>query len=154
MNAIIDALKTAGAHDVATQGLSLSVRYTKDGTSIVGFSAANSVQGSVPVAKVGSVIDAAVAAGATNISGPSFSKTGDTESMYRTALHQAVTQARERAQVLADAAGVRLVRIVSIDPSPNYSTATPTAAATTGSTPVIPPTQAITATVTLVFAVA
>jgi HD-GYP domain-containing protein (c-di-GMP phosphodiesterase class II)/uncharacterized protein YggE len=155
MNSIIDALKTAGASDVSTQGLSLSVRYTKDGTSIVGFQAGNSVQGSVPTSKVGSVIDAAVAAGATNINGPSFSKSGDTESLYRAALRQAVVQARQRAQVLADAAGVHLVRIVSIDPSPNYSTvtATPTAAAAP-TTPVLPPTQQVTASVTLVFAVA
>jgi uncharacterized protein YggE len=67
---------------------------------------------------------------------------------------QTTAQARRRAQVLADAAGVQLVRLVSIDPSPNYATttATPTAA-TAPSTPVLPPTQQVTASATLVFAV-
>lgn len=155
MNAIIDALKKAGARNVATQGVSLSIRYNKDATAIVGFEASNSVQGTVAVADVGSVIDAAVSAGTTNINGPTFSTTADVESLYRTALRKAVVQARERAQVLADAAGVHLVRIVSIDPSSGYATttATPTAAGPT-STPVLPPTQQVTASVTLVFSVA
>lgn len=154
MNAIIDALKKAGARNVATQGVSLSVRYNKDATAVVGFEASNSVQGTVAVADVGSVIDAAVAAGATNINGPTFSTTADVESLYRTALRKAVVTARERAQVLADAAGVRLVRIVSIDPGSSYvpTTASPVSTSAT-STPVLPPTQEVTASVTLVFAV-
>lgn len=154
MSSVIDAIKQAGATDVSTQGLSLSIRYNRDGTAIVGFQAGNSVEGKVPVAQVGSLIDTAVAAGATNISGPSFSSSADKESLYRTALRQAVTQARERAQVLADAAGVHLVRIVSIDPGSNYTTAVPTAVSSQPSTPVLPPTQQVTASVTLVFAVA
>jgi uncharacterized protein len=154
MNSIIDALKKAGARDVSTQGLSLSARYNKAGTSIVGFQAGNSVQGSVAVANVGSVIDAAVAAGATNINGPSFSTTSDVESLYRAALRQAVAEARARAQVLADAAGVQLVRIVSIDPTGGPETVIASPASTAAPTPVLPPTQQVTASVTLVFAVA
>ena len=154
MNAVIDAIKRAGATDVSTEGLSLSARYNKDGTAVVGFQAGNSVQGKVAIAKVGSVIDAAVASGATGISGPTFSTSSDLESLYRTALRQAITQARERAQVLADAAGVRLVRIVSINPASNYAVATATPVATSSGTPVLPPTQNVTASATLVFAVA
>lgn len=155
MNSIIDALRRAGARNVSTEGLSLSTRYNKDGTAIVGFQAGNSVQGSAAVANVGSVIDAAVAAGATNIGGPSFSTSSDVEGLYRTALRQAVAEARGRAQVLADAAGVHLLQLVSIDPgsSPATVIATPTAASPP-STPVLPPTQQVTASVTLVFAVA
>ena len=154
MTAIIAAIKQAGAREVSTEGLSLSTRYNKDGTSIVGFQAGNSVQGTVGVASVGGVIDAAVAAGATNINGPSFSTSSDVESLYRTALRQAVTQARERAQVLATAAGLQLMQIVSVDPNsgPQTVTATPTSTATP-STPVLPPTQQVTASVTLTFAV-
>ena len=154
MNKLIDAIKQAGATNVSTQGLSLSTRFNNDSTAIVGFQATNSVQGSVAVAKVGSVIDAAVAAGATGINGPSFSTSADQESMYRTALRQAVAQARDRAQVLAEAAGVHLVRIVSINPASNYPTTVATPTAASSSTPVLPPVQQVTASVTLVFAVA
>jgi uncharacterized protein len=153
MTALLDALKKAGVHDVSTDSVSLSVRTNRDGTAIVGFQASNDVRGSVGIDDVGTAIDAAVAAGATTINGPSFSTSHDLESLYRTALRQAIAQARERAQVLADAAGVHLVRIVSIDPSSSSGvTASPTAQA--AATPVIAPTQQVSASVTLVFAVA
>ena len=109
--------------------------------------------GGAAAAKVGEVIDDAVAAGATNVNGPSFSSSADTESLFRAALRKAIVQARERAEVLAGAAGVRLVRIVSIDPG--YSSGSGTTASTAASsTPVLAPTQQVTASVTLVFAIA
>ncbi len=150
---LIDELKAAGARDLSTNAVSLSiVNDTSQPSQIVGFVASNAVQASAPVDQVGTLIDRAVAGGATNISGPSFTSTGDEESSYRSALRSAVAQARQRAQVLADAAGVRLVRVVSIDSSGGGSvTAIPTAS--TVPTPVLAPTQRVTASATIVFAV-
>jgi uncharacterized protein YggE len=81
MTAILDALKKAGVHDVSTDSVSLTVRNNTAGTAIVGFQATNAVQGSVGIDDVGAAIDAAVAAGATTINGPSFSTTRDLESL-------------------------------------------------------------------------
>ncbi|MGZ8795640.1 MAG: SIMPL domain-containing protein, partial [Gaiellaceae bacterium] len=67
------------------------------------------------------------------------------------ALRKAIVQARERAEVLAQAAGVRLARIVSIEPSYGSGSAT-VASAGSSTTPVLAPTQQVTASVTLVFA--
>ena len=152
MKAIIAALERDGVKDLATQTISVSPRTKPNQTDIVGFTAGNAVSGSVAVAKVGEVIDDAVAAGATNVNGPSFSTSSDTESLYRTALRKAVVQARERAEVLADAAGVRLSRIVSIEP--NYSSGSSATVSSSSTTPVLAPTQQVTASVTLVFALA
>ena len=153
MKAIIAALERDGVKDLATQTISVSPRTNQNQTDIVGFTAGNSVYGSVGVAKVGEVIDDAVAAGATNVNGPSFSSSADTESLFRAALRKAIVQARERAEVLADAAGVRLVRIVSIDPGYSSGSAT-TVSTASSSTPVLAPAQQVTASVTLVFAIA
>jgi uncharacterized protein YggE len=153
MTKLIDALKAAGARDLATNSVSLSIVYSNSQpATLTGFQASNSVQASAPVDEVGSLIDTAVAAGATSISGPSFSSSGDVESRYRTALRAAIVQARQRAQVLADAGGVRLVRIVSITPD-SGSGVTARPVSTSASTPVLSPTQQVSASATLVFAV-
>jgi uncharacterized protein len=156
MTKVIDALKAAGGHDIATNSVNLSIVYSNAPAAqatIVGFQASNSVQASAPVSEIGNLIDAAVAAGATNISGPSFSSSGDIESRYRSALRGAIVLARQRAQVLADASGVRLVRIVSITPDSGSPSVTAHPVSVSTSTPVLSPTQQVTASATLVFAV-
>jgi len=159
MTRIVDALKKAGAHDLGTDAVSLAILHpTNDPTTITGFEASNLVHASTPVDQMGALIDAAVAAGATSISGPYFSSSGDLESRYRAALRDAVAQARQRAQALADAAGVTLTRLVSLEPNAQGPVSVvPAAAAAAGGTPaltpVISPTQNVTASVTLVFAI-
>jgi hypothetical protein len=66
---------------------------------------------------VGDVIDAAVAAGANNVSGPSLAR-DDQDKLYRDALEKAVANAREKAAALARAAGVSLgsVRVAEREP--------------------------------------
>lgn len=158
MTKVIDALKNAGARDLGTDAVSLTILHPlNDPTTITGFEASNIVHATTSVDQMGALIDAAVAAGATNISGPYFSSSGDLEGRYRAALREAVAQARERAQALADAAGVTLTRLVSIEPNAQGPVAvapTAVAAASAGATtPVISPTQNVTASVTLVFAI-
>jgi len=156
MNAILAAIKAAGAQDVSTDAVSLGPTTNQGSTEIVGFWASNSVQGSIAVDQSPKLIDAAVGAGATSISGLSFGSSGDLESMYRSALKAAVAQARARAVAMAAAAGVTLGPVVSISSNQDYSTATavPTAQPASGaSTPVLAPTEQVTASATLVFSV-
>jgi uncharacterized protein len=156
MNAIVAAIKAAGAHDVSTDAVSLGPAMNPGSSTIVGFWASNSVHGTIAVDQSPQLIDAAVGAGATNVSGLSFGSSGDLESMYRAALKAAIAQARARAAAMAAAAGVTLGPIVSISSTPNYATATavPTAQPASGSsTPVLAPTEQVSASATLVFSV-
>lgn len=65
--------------------------------------------------QVGAVIDAAVAAGVTNVGGVTFGLR-DNRGAYREALASAVADAEQQARALADAAHVRLGRIQRLAP--------------------------------------
>ncbi len=78
------------------------------------------------VSKLGTILDKAVAAGANNIYGVSFS-VADTSQLEADARSKAIANAKERAASLAQLAGVSLGDILSISeviaaPSPIYST--------------------------------
>ena len=89
MRRVLAALKAAGATDLQTQYVSVSTRLNETG-GVQGYSAHNSVSATVPqLARVGAVIDAAAAAGANQISGPSLTHS-DPERLYRQALAAAV----------------------------------------------------------------
>ena len=62
---------------------------------------------------VGKAIDAAVAAGVNNVQGVDFS-ISDTKAYYLRALGQAIVAARAQGDAMAQAAGLRIVRVVSI----------------------------------------
>ena len=73
MRRVIAALKAAGATDVKTQYVSLSPQYNEK-SEAQGFVATNTVSATIKeLAKAGAVIDAAVAAGANQVYGPSLS---------------------------------------------------------------------------------
>jgi uncharacterized protein len=95
----------------------------------------------------------AAEAGANQISGPGMSSS-NAEELYRRALTDAVAEARERAEVLARAAGRGLGDISAIvegaGPSP-LPYAERLAADATASTPIVPGQQETTATVTVTF---
>src|SRR5688500_788569 len=102
MRRLIAALKDAGGKDVQTQYVAVSPRYGGQ-MAVLGYVATNSVSATVDqLAKAGEVIDAAVEAGANQVSGPSLS-VGDQEQLYRDALEDAVADARKRAETLAGA---------------------------------------------------
>ena len=61
----------------------------------------------------GKAIDTAVAAGVNNVQGVEYS-ISDTKSYYLRALGQAIVAARAQADVMAQAAGLHVVRVVSI----------------------------------------
>ena len=115
MRKVIAAVKAAGVAtaDIKTQSVSLSPRYNEKNEA-QGFVATNSVSATIKdLGKAGTVIDAAVNAGANQVYGPSLS-TGDQTELYRQALKAAVVNARANAQLLAAAANVALGRVIAI----------------------------------------
>jgi uncharacterized protein YggE len=115
MERVIAALEAGGGADVTTQSVSLSTSFDDQG-SPNGFVASNIASATVAFGKAGSLIDAAVAAGANTIYGPAPSRS-DADALYREALAKAVDDAAERAAVLAKAAGRALGRITAISES-------------------------------------
>jgi uncharacterized protein YggE len=155
MTRVIAAIKRAGvaAKDVQTSAVSLSPRYSGTGEDIVGYTAANVVAATIRgVSKAGTVIDAAVGAGANQVYGPSFTRS-DAAVLYRRALQAAVANARAKARALATAGKVRLGAVRSIiESSVGPAPVAEKGGAVAAGTPVEPGTQTIQATVTVEFA--
>jgi uncharacterized protein YggE len=153
--AVVAALKTAGVDgaDLQTSVVSLSPQTGSDGNTIVGYAATNSVSAAVPLAKAGSVVDAAVGAGADSVSGPSLD-TSDRDALYRDALKRAVADAKAKAEALAASAGVQLgaVRTISEAGAPEPLPYAARAAALGPAVPIEAGTQQVSATVTVTFA--
>lgn len=119
MDAVIQALLDAGIAeaDIQTANLSLNPIYDWDDNppNIVGWEATNIVNITVrDVSQVGDVVDAATAAGATNVNGITFRLEDSTEA-EATARNEAVANAEAKAQQLAAAAGVNIIAVVTID---------------------------------------
>lgn len=145
MQRVIAALKNAGIaeRDIQTSNLSINPVYAdpnRDAVmasratgapymppppemqlpTIIGYQANNTV--SVRQRKLGDygeIIDALASAGANQVNGPNF-QLDEPEPALDEARRDAMTNARERAQLYADAAGLRIVRIVSISESGGY----------------------------------
>ena len=92
--------QAAGATELQTQSVSVSPRYGAQ-MAVQGYVAQNSVSATIrQLGQAGAVIDAAVAAGANQVYGPSLVR-GDQAELYRRALRAAVDDARASAQALA-----------------------------------------------------
>lgn len=152
MRKVINALRQAGAREIATQWVSVWPVSSGESGTIDGYSASNSVSAVVDADDAASLIDAAAEAGANQISGPGLSPS-NVEELYRRALAKAVTEARERAEVLAKASGRTLGEVTSISESAAtpYPYAERLAASDAASTPVEPGKQETTATITVTF---
>ena len=64
--------------------------------------------------KAGTIVDAGVASGADQVSGPTFSRS-DKDALYRDALRAALAQARAKAQALAEASHVALGSVTKVE---------------------------------------
>lgn len=119
MARVLAAVKRAGvaARDVATASVQLSPQYRyTDGQppATTGYQATNTVSIRFrDVAKAGPVLDALVAEGANQIEGPSLS-IDKPDAALDEARTDAVKRARARADLYAAAAGLRVVRVISI----------------------------------------
>jgi uncharacterized protein YggE len=154
MRKLIDALKAAGipSDSLQTAYVSLSPNMAENGQSIVGYTASNSVSVTISsLSRAGEIVDAAVAAGANQVDGPSLT-VADQSSLYDTALKAAVADARAKAEVLADASGLHLGGVASIEENGGTSPVNyDVAKAATPATPIEPGTQEITASVNVTF---
>jgi uncharacterized protein YggE len=157
-NRIVAALRGAGIakDDLRTEQVSLYPQMTNDGRAVTGYTASSSVQVTVrDIGKAGSVVDAAVGAGANQVSGPAL-RVSDSRAQYRTAFEAALDDARSRAEAIAAKAGVTLGAPVAIvetsgggSPVPMYDRALASGA----EMQIEPGTQDISAALTVTFAI-
>jgi uncharacterized protein YggE len=164
MTAILGAVVAAGVatRDVRTTLLSVQPRYDyRDGSApnLVGYDLANIVEVTVrELASLGAVVDAALTAGATSLDGLSF-RVEDPREAERAARLAAVAEARSRAEILAEAAGVTIAGVADIvEGGPPPSWPVPMAkmlrASADAGTPVEAGTTEISVTVTVTFRIA
>ena len=157
---ITDALKQAGIadKDIQTQDVSVYPQYDPNNArSITGYQASLSVSAKVrDIASLGKVITAATAAGADQISGPTFG-ISETSPYQDEAIQKAVADARRQATAMAKASGKQLGGVLSISsvgvtsPGPIQFSAADAASATSKSVPIQPGQLDVTANVTVVF---
>jgi uncharacterized protein len=151
---VVAALRREGIAqaDIQTADVSVSPRWSENGETIIGYTASNSVTAIVRrLGQAGAVIDAAVAAGANQMSGPGL-LAADSASAYRDAMRAAVANARTKAQALAAASGVTAGRITAIAEGSTAPRPMPASdAERLAGAQVEPGTQQIEATVTVTF---
>lgn len=121
--ALIAALTKAGIAkaDIQTSGINLNAQYDysnrdgqPSGPRFIGYEASNQLSVKLrDIKKVGTLLDTMVAAGATNINGPSFSIENPAPMLVQ-ARGQAMKDAKAQADFYAQAAGYRSARLVSI----------------------------------------
>ena len=164
MSAILAAVTAAGvaSRDIRTSLLSVQPRYDyRDGKApaLVGYELANMVEVTVrDLASVTDVVDGSLRAGATSVDGLTF-HLDDAAEPERAARMAAVTAARERADILAEAAGVTIAGVVDIvegGPPPAFprAKAERMMLAADAPTPVSVGTTEISATVTVTYRIA
>jgi uncharacterized protein len=156
LNRVVAALRGAGVAqaDIQTEQISLSPRTSEDGVQIVGYTAVSSVSVRVRnLDRAGPIVDAAVAAGANQVYGPSLTRS-DQAALYRSALRSAYADARAKAQALAEAAGVTLgAMTATVEGGGNVPMPVAAGRAEDAKATVEPGTQEIQASVSVTFAV-
>lgn len=163
MDATIKSLADAGVEkkDIQTSNLSVGAKYdySPDGRPprIVGYQATNAVSVKLRnIDKAGAVIDKAVGVGANRLDSIWFSF-ADPKPILNLARKNAVADARERAALYADAAGVKLGPILQISdgyapmPGPIPAMARMEAMDAAKSAPISPGESTTSATVTVIY---
>ncbi len=126
MATTIAALKAAGVadRDIQTSSISLSPQYRyaeNKAPEITGYQASNQVNVRFrDIKRSGKILDTLVAQGANQINGPVFS-VEQADAAIDEARVAAIKTARARADLYAQAAGLRVKRIISISESQGYS---------------------------------
>jgi uncharacterized protein YggE len=117
---VMKGLRSAGLaeKDISTSGYRLDqiYEYPRDAQPRpVGFTATTTIRAEVrPLGNLGRVIDAAISGGATGVSGVQF-LASNSEDARRSAMAEAVRQARAEAEVIARAAGGSLGRLIALN---------------------------------------
>ncbi|MDX3899485.1 MAG: SIMPL domain-containing protein [Sphingobium sp.] len=125
MSRLVAALAKAGIDrkDIQTSGINLSPQYDYSGRNsdgsqspprFMGYEASNQLTVKLrDIQRVGPMLDRMVAAGATNLSGPTFT-ISDPTPMIAQARSAALRTARQQADFYAQATGYRSARLLSI----------------------------------------
>jgi uncharacterized protein YggE len=163
MRTVLAALRKAGVaeRDIQTSAISLSPQYRyvqNEAPVVTGYQASNQVSIRFrDVAKSGPVLDLLVSQGANNISGPTLS-IDKPDAATDEARRDAVAKAKARATLYAEAAGLRVDRILSISeggapppPMPIMMRAGKMAMADAAQSEVAPGEQQVTATISVRF---
>ena len=142
MDRVVAALKRSGIadRDIQTSAISLSPRYNNPDSEaqararetrqpyipsnepprIIGYEARNSVQVRVRrLGEMGRIIDTLIEAGANEVNGPSFTL-DDQNAALDEARTEAVAVGKQRAELYARAAGMRVVRLLSMSEGGGY----------------------------------
>lgn len=142
MDRVIAALKRSGItdRDIQTSAISLSPRWnnpdadaqriaretrqpyvpSNEPPRIIGYEARNSVQVRVRrLGEMGKIIDTLIEAGANEVNGPSFT-VDDQRAALDEARVEAVAAGQQRAELYARAAGMRVVRLLSMSEGGGY----------------------------------
>lgn len=162
MARVLAALKKAGvaAKDVTTSSINLSPQYRyveNQAPVVVGYQASNQVTVRFrDIAKSGTILDALVKEGANQINGPTLTL-DKPEAAQDEARVEAIKTARARADLYANAVGMKVKRIVSISESEGYSggpvpvMAVRNMAAAEAKTDIMPGEQSVSVNVSVVF---
>lgn len=171
MNRVIAALEKAGvaSRDIQTSNLSLNPVYSEprrlpngaveqSPPRITGYQVSNQVTVKQRnLDQFGKVIDTLVAAGANQVNGPSF-QVDNSDAAMDEARVDAIRKARARAELYASAAGLRIVRVLTIGESSGYAPPVPmyrmAVAQAAEATPVAPGEVALTVNVMVQFELA
>lgn len=119
MQAVFAALKKAGIADKDMQSAGINIspqyKYAENMPPVVtGYQASNTVNVMLrDIANIGGVIDALVGQGVNQLNGPTFD-VADKDAALDKARTQAVDKARARAQLYAQAAGVKITRLQNL----------------------------------------
>lgn len=150
-----------GASDIKTLGVQVWPQYDWRSSPAVltGFTATQTLQVTIHnLNRIGAVIDASVAGGATSVQGITYD-INDHSAASAQALAKAVSDAQTKARAMANAAGIRLGAVVSISdiestpyPFPILRAAAPSAGSS--GTQVSPPDVQLTVSVTVGWSIA
>jgi uncharacterized protein YggE len=166
---VIDALNGIGISNssIQTQGYTLTVNYANCYSScvpqITGYTVTNSLQVNITSGsptklglEAGQVIDTSVKAGANGISLSFGAPNSVLSQLTNEALQNAVASADSQAKAIASSLGVSISGVISASEGSGYSNGyTPyeTTLAATITTPIVPGTQSVSATVQVIYSI-
>lgn len=119
MNQVVQQMKAVGVEEqnIQTESLNVNPQYDFiDGQQVPqGFTASQNVRVKAPIDVANQALDQAVANGANVVFGITFElDDADQEALEATAREDAINKAKEKAKTIADAAGLRLGRIINV----------------------------------------
>ncbi|HLL60361.1 MAG TPA: SIMPL domain-containing protein [Candidatus Nitrosocosmicus sp.] len=123
VNELLDKLKSMGIDkkDIKTENYSINPNYDRDPNRASGYNINTNVVVTVrDLTKLNSVIDTATATGLNSIGGIEFTLSDDKKSqMLEQARRQAVQEAKNKANSLSRASGIKLGRIINVEENNN-----------------------------------